>query len=42
MDGHLPSLGWSPTNPRMVNHKKKVYYINGIWHLEFTHISKDS
>ena len=23
MDGHLPSLGWSPTNPRMVTHQPK-------------------
>ena len=42
MDGHLPSLGWSPTNPRMVTHQKEVYYIVGIWHLEFTHKSKAS
>ena len=40
MDGHLPFLGWSFTNPRMVNHQKEVYYIVGIWHLEFTHKSK--
>ena len=23
MDGHTPSLGGSPTNPRMVNHQPK-------------------
>ena len=34
MDGHLPSLGWSPTNPRMVTHQKEVYYKLGIWHLD--------
>ena len=42
MVGHLPSVGWSPTNPRMVTHQKEVYYIVGIWHLEVTHKSKDS
>ena len=42
MDGPLPSLGWSPTNPRMVTLQKEVYYIVGIWHLEFTHKSKAS
>ena len=26
MDGHLPSLGWSPTNPRMVTYQKEVFY----------------
>ena len=26
MDGHLPSLGWSSTSPRMVTHQNKVYY----------------
>ena len=40
MDGNLPSLGWSPTNSRMVTHQKEVYYIVEIWHLEFTHKSK--
>ena len=36
--GHLPSLGGSPTNPRMVtNQPKDVYYRLGIWHLHFTH-----
>ena len=36
MDGHLPSLGWSSTNPRMVTHQKEVYYRLGIWHLDLT------
>ena len=40
MDGHLPSLGWSPTNPRMVNNQKEVYYKLGIWHLDLTHKKK--
>ena len=40
MDGHLPSLGWSPTNLRMVTHQKEVYYRFGIWHLYFTHKNK--
>ena len=26
MHSHLSSLGWSPTNPKMVTHQKKVYY----------------
>ena len=34
MDGYLPSLGWSPTNPRMVTHQKEVNYKLGIWHLD--------
>ena len=41
--GHLPSLGGSPTNPRMVtnqpkdgNTNKEVYYRHGILHLHFT------
>ena len=40
MDGQLSmlsSLGWSATNPRMVTHQKKVYYILGIWHLYLSH-----
>ena len=36
MDSQLPSLGWSPTNPRMVIHQKEVYYRLGIWHIHFT------
>ena len=36
-NGHLPSLGWSPTNPRMVTLQKEVYYRLGIWHLDLTH-----
>ena len=39
MDGHLPYLGWSPTNPRMVTHQKEVFtnqkeVCYGIWHLD--------
>ena len=34
---HLPSLGGSPTNPRMVTHQKEVYYRLGNWHLHITH-----
>ena len=26
MDGHLPFLEWSPTNPKMVTLHKEVYY----------------
>ena len=37
MHSHLSSLGWSPTNPRMVIHQKEVYYRLEIWHLHFTH-----
>ena len=44
MDGHLPSLGWSPTNLRMVTHLKEVFthqrgacYRLEIWHLGLTH-----
>ena len=37
MDGHLPSLGWSPTNPSMANHQEEVYYILGILDLDLTH-----
>ena len=33
-NGHLPSLRWSPTNPRMVTLHKEVYYRLGIWHLD--------
>ena len=40
MDGHLPSLGWSLTNQRMVTYQKEVYYRLGIWHLDFTHKTK--
>ena len=36
MHSHLSSLGWSPTNPRMVTHQKEVYYRLGIWQLNFT------
>ena len=31
-DGHLPSLGWSPTNLKLVTHQKELWYILGIWH----------
>ena len=34
MDDHLPYLGWSPTNPRMVTHQKVVYYRLRIWHID--------
>ena len=40
MNDHLPSLGWSPTNPRMVTNQKEVYYKLGIWHLDLTHKKK--
>ena len=29
MDGHLPFLGWSPANLRMVNHRREVDYRRG-------------
>ena len=32
MDGHLPCLGWSHTNPTKVTHQKEVHYRLGIWH----------
>ena len=44
MDGHLPTLGWSPTNlrrfttsPRMVTHQKEMYYKLQIWYLNITY-----
>ena len=37
MDGHLPTLGWSPTNLRMVTHWKEVYYRLGIRQFDLTH-----
>ena len=37
MDGHISTLGWSPTNPRMVTHQKEVYKREGIWHLDLTY-----
>ena len=40
MDGHLPSLGWSPTNPRMVTLLKEVYYRLKIWYLDLTYKNK--
>ena len=43
MDGDIPSLRGSPTNPRMVTNQpkdgplnKEVYYRLGIWHLHIT------
>ena len=39
-NGHLPSLEWSPTNPRMVTLHKEVYYRLGIWHLDLPHKTK--
>ena len=39
-NGQLPSLGWSPTNPRMVTLHKEVYYRLGIWHLDLPHKTK--
>ena len=40
MDGHLPSLGWSLTNPRMVTQLKEVYYRLKIWYLDLTYKNK--
>ena len=37
MDGHIPSLGLSPTNQRMVTYQMEVYYRLGIWLLDITH-----
>ena len=37
MAGPPPSLGGSPSKPRMVTHLKEVFYWLGIWHL---HISQ--
>ena len=34
---HLPSLGWSSTNPRMVTLNKEEYYRLGIGHLDLPH-----
>ena len=39
-NGHLPSLAWSPTNPRMITLRKDVYYRLRIWHLDLTHKMK--
>ena len=36
MDGHPPSLGGSPTNPRMITHQREVYYRLGNEHLHIT------
>ena len=41
-NGHLPSLEWSPTNPRMVTLHKEVYYRLEILHLDLTHKNKTS
>ena len=35
MDSHLPSIGWSPTNIRMIKPQKEVYYRLTIWQLHF-------
>ena len=40
MDGHLPFLGWSPANPRMVTHRNEVDYRCGIWDIHLTHKTK--
>ena len=40
MDGHLPFLGWLPTNPRMVTHHKEVNYKLRIWHSHLTNKNK--
>ena len=40
MDGHLPSLGGSPTNPRVVTHQKEVFYRFDIWLLDLIHKTK--
>ena len=37
MDGCLPFVGWSGTNPRMVTHEKEMYYGLGFWHFDLTH-----
>ena len=37
IDCHLPCLGLSPTNPRMVTHQKEAYYRHGIWQIHITH-----
>ena len=34
MDGHLPSLVWLHTIPRIVTHQKEVYYRLVIWHID--------
>ena len=41
-DGHPPSLGWSPTNPRtwLVTHQKEVYYRLGIWYFDLSQKTK--
>ena len=40
MYGHLPSFGWSHTNPRMVTYQKNINYILEIWHLDLTYKTK--
>ena len=35
-----PSIGWSPTNPRMVTHQKEEYYSLEIWFLDLTKKTK--
>ena len=39
-NGHLPSLGWSPTNLKLVTHMSEVCYILGIWNLDLNHKTK--
>ena len=39
-DGHPPTQGWSPTNPRMVTHQKELLYTLEIRHLDITHQTK--
>ena len=39
-NGHLPFLGCSPPNPRMVTFWKEIYNRLGIWHLDLTHKTK--
>ena len=40
MDGNLPSLGGSPTNPRVVTHQKEVFNRFYIWLLDLVHKTK--
>ena len=37
MDGHIPSPGWSPTDPTMITHQREVYCSLGIWDLDLIH-----
>ena len=40
MVSHLPSLGWLPSNPRMVTHQKDLLYTLEKRHLDITHQTK--